>query len=34
MSQKLPVDGSKWVENISQFNKDFTENYIEGSDQR
>ena len=23
MSQKLPVDGFKWVENKSQFNKDF-----------
>ena len=23
MSQKLPVDGIKWVENASQFNKDF-----------
>ena len=23
MSQKLPGDGGKWVENTSQFNKDF-----------
>ena len=29
MPQKLPVYGFKWVENTSQFNKDFIENYKE-----
>ena len=29
--QRLPVDGFKLVENTSQFNKDFTENYNEYS---
>ena len=33
MSQKLPVDGFKSVENISQFNKDFTENYNDYRDE-
>ena len=28
MLQKLPVDGFTWVENTSQFNKDFIENYL------
>ena len=27
ISQKLSIDGLKWVENISQFNKDYRENY-------
>ena len=27
MSQKLPVDGFKWKENISKFNEDFVKNY-------
>ena len=27
MPQKLPVDGFKWVGNISQFKKDFIKNY-------
>ena len=31
MSQKMPVDGFKWVENASQFNKDFAENQNEVS---
>ena len=26
MSQKLPVDGFKWKENISKYNEDFTKN--------
>ena len=26
ISQKLPVDSFEWVENTSQFNKDFIEN--------
>ena len=33
MSQKLPVDGFKWIENISQFNKDFIENHNKDSDE-
>ena len=33
MLQKLPVDGFKCIENTSQFNKDFTENYNEDSDE-
>ena len=32
MSQKLPVDGFKWVKNKSQFNKDFTKKCNEDSD--
>ena len=31
MSQKLPADGFKWFENISQFSKDFIEDYNEDS---
>ena len=27
MSQKLPVNGFKWVENASQFNEDFIRTY-------
>ena len=33
MSQKLLLDGSKWVENSSQFNKYFIENSNEYSDE-
>ena len=33
ISQKLLVDGFKQVENASQFNKEFPENYIEVSDE-
>ena len=33
MSQKLPVGGFQWVENTSQFSKDFIENYNEDSDE-
>ena len=33
MSQKLPVDGFKWVENTSHFNNDFIVNYNENSDE-
>ena len=33
ISQKLPVNGHKWVENTSQFNEDFIENYNEDSDE-
>ena len=32
MSQKIPISDFKWVENTSQFSKDFTENYNEDSD--
>ena len=32
MSQKLPVNGFKWVENLSKFNEDFIKNYDENSD--
>ena len=31
MSQKVLVDSFKWVENTSQINKDFIENYNEDS---
>ena len=34
MSQKSPVDGFKWVENTSQFSKDFRENCNKDSDER
>ena len=29
MSQKLPVNRFKWVEDIPEFNKDFMKNYNE-----
>ena len=31
MSQKLPIDGLKWAEDLSQFNEGFTKNYDENS---
>ena len=31
MSQKLPVDGFKWVKELFKFNKDFVKNYDENS---
>ena len=31
MSQRLPVNRCEWVEDNSQFNEDFIENYNEGS---
>ena len=31
MSQKLPVNGFRWVNNVSIFNKDFMKNYNENS---
>ena len=34
MSQKLPVNGFKWVENLSLFNESFIKNYDENSDKR
>ena len=30
--RKLPVGGFKWVEETSQFNKDFIKNYSDDSD--
>ena len=33
MSRKLPVNGFKWVEDKSQFSKDFIENYNEDRDE-
>ena len=33
MSQKLPVDRFRWVENTSKFNKNFIENYREDVDE-
>ena len=32
MSQKLPINGFKQVEDLSQFNEDFIKNYYENSD--
>ena len=32
MSQKLPVNGFKWVNDLSRFNEDFMKNYNENSD--
>ena len=32
ISQKLPVDGLKWIENTFEFNKDFIKNYNDDSD--
>ena len=32
ISQKLPVNGFKWVKDLSQFNKSFKRNYDENSD--
>ena len=32
MSQKLPVNGFKWVKDLSEFNESFIENYDENSD--
>ena len=31
MSQKLPVNGFKWVKKLSKFNEDFIKNYDENS---
>ena len=31
MSQKLPVNGFEWVENLSRFNEIFVKNYNENS---
>ena len=32
MSQRLPVNNFEWIEDSSQFNKDFIKNYNEESD--
>ena len=32
MSQKLPVNGFRWVHVVSRFNEDFIKNYNENSD--
>ena len=32
ISQKLSVNGFKWVKNLSKFNEIFTRNYDENSD--
>ena len=32
MSQKLPVNGFEWVEDLSRFKEDFIQNYDENSD--
>ena len=32
MSQKLPINGFKWVEKLSRFNERFIKNYSESSD--
>ena len=32
MPQKLPVNGFKWVNDVSRFNEDFVKNYNENSD--
>ena len=32
MSQKLPVNGFKWVKNVSQKDEDFIKNYVEDRD--
>ena len=33
MSQKLQINGFKWIEDTSQFNEDFIRNYNEESDE-
>ena len=34
MSQKLPVNGFKWVYDVSRFNEEFIKKYNENSDTR
>ena len=34
ISQKLPVNGFKWVEDLSEFNEDFIESYNEKINER
>ena len=33
MSQKLPVNNFEWIEDTSQFSKNFTKNYNEESEE-
>ena len=33
MSQKLPINKFEWIDETSQFNKDFVKNYNEESDE-
>ena len=32
MSQKLPVDGFKWIKKLSEFDESFVKNYYENND--
>ena len=32
MSQKLPVDGFKWIKNLCELNEDFIKSYDENND--
>ena len=32
ITQNLPVNGLKWVKNLSEFNEDFIKNYDENGD--
>ena len=34
MSQKLPVNGFKWIRKLSKFDEDFIKNYNENSNKR
>ena len=34
MSQKLPVNDFKWINNVSKINENFIKNYDEDSDKR
>ena len=34
MSQKLPVQGFKWINKLSKFDEDFIKNYNENSNKR
>ena len=34
MSQKLPVNNFRWIEDISEFDESFIKNYNEESDER
>ena len=33
MSQKLPVNNFKWIEDVSKFNKDFIKSYYDESEE-
>ena len=34
ISQKLPVNGFKWIKKLSKFNEDFIKNYYKNSNKR